>query len=59
MDREERPMHQELQKASFWKRISAFMLDTIVLVILAVGCGAALSGALHFSEYNERLKCTK
>ena len=32
------------------------MLDAIVLVILAVGCGAALSGALHFSEYNERVQ---
>lgn len=49
-------MTDDLQKASFWKRISAFMLDTIVLVILAVGCGAALSGALHFSEYNEKVQ---
>ena len=32
------------------------MLDAIVLVILAVGCGAALSGALHFSEYNDRVQ---
>ena len=49
-------MTVDIQKASFWKRISAFMLDAIVMVILAVGCGAALSGALHFSEYNEKVQ---
>lgn len=49
-------MIQDLQKASFWKRISAFMLDAIVLVILAVGCGAALSGAFHFDEHNETVQ---
>ena len=49
-------MTVDIQKASFWKRISAFMLDAIVMVILAVGCGAALSGALRFSEYNEKVQ---
>ena len=49
-------MTEDLQKASFWKRISAFMLDAIVLVILAVGCGAALSGAFHFDEHNETVQ---
>ncbi len=49
-------MTQDLQKASFWKRISAFMMDAIFLVILAVGCGAALSGAFHFDQYNERIQ---
>ena len=49
-------MTVDIQKASFWKRISAFMLDAIVMVILAVGCGAARSGALRFSEYNEKVQ---
>ena len=49
-------MTQELQKASFWKRVSAFMLDAIVMVILAVGCGAALSGVLHFDKHNETVQ---
>lgn len=45
-----------MQKASFWKRISAFMLDTILMVILAVGVGAALSGTLKFDQYNEEIQ---
>lgn len=49
-------MTEDLQKASFWKRISAFMLDIIVLVILAVGCGAALSGTLGFDEHNQTVQ---
>ncbi len=49
-------MTQDLQKASFWKRVSAFMMDAILLVILAVGCGAALSGIFHFDQYNERIQ---
>lgn len=49
-------MTEDLQKASFWKRISAFMLDAIVLVILAVGCGAALSGALRFDQHNKTVQ---
>jgi len=32
------------------------MLDAIVLVILAVGCGAALSGALQFDKHNETVQ---
>ena len=51
-----RQMIQDLQKASFWKRVSAFMFDTIILVILAVGFGALLSGVLHFDEHNERIQ---
>lgn len=49
-------MTEDLQKASFWKRISAFMLDAILLVILAVGCGAALSGVLGFDRHNETVQ---
>ena len=49
-------MTEDLQKASFWKRISAFMLDAILLVILAVGCGAALSGVLGFERHNETVQ---
>jgi len=32
------------------------MLDAIVLVILAVGCGAALSSALQFDKHNETVQ---
>jgi len=49
-------MTQDLQKASFWKRISAFMLDGILMVILAVGIGAALSAALKFDDYNTQIQ---
>lgn len=42
----------ELQRASMWKRISAWLLDIILLSIVAVGAGALLSWLLGYNSYN-------
>lgn len=41
----------DLQKASMWKRISAFLFDAIILSILAVLVAFALSAALGYDRY--------
>ena len=45
----------ELQKASMWKRISAFLFDGILLVTCAVLFAWGLSAALGFDRYNQTL----
>lgn len=45
----------ELQRASVWKRISAALLDFILLCIVAVGVGVALSYVLGYNEYNQTM----
>lgn len=46
-----------IQKANFWKRISAYIFDFILAAILAVGFGAILSATVnydsHLDRYNE------
>ncbi len=49
-------MVEDLQKASFWKRISAFMFDIIIMVTVAVGFGALLSSVLRFDTYNQQVQ---
>ncbi|MCD7756384.1 MAG: RDD family protein [Firmicutes bacterium] len=48
-------MIYDLQKASMWKRISALLLDVILLSILAVGFAALFSSLFHFDTYNSQL----
>ncbi len=48
-------MRIELQKASLWKRFAAWMLDGILLCILAVGIAFALASVLGYDDYNDRL----
>lgn len=43
----------ELQKASFWKRISAWLFDFIITGILAVGLAVALSLLLGYDNYSQ------
>ena len=46
-----------IQKASFWKRISAYLFDFILTVIIAVGFCTVLSAVVdynsHLDRYNE------
>lgn len=42
-------MNFVLQKASMWKRISAFLFDMILLVIMAIGFALALSAITGYS----------
>lgn len=44
-------MNFDLQKASMYKRISAFLFDVIMLVVLVVGAGFLLSGVLNYDSY--------
>ena len=48
-------MMLDLQKANFWKRISAAIFDAILIGILAVGIGWLLSIALNYDGYNQDL----
>lgn len=48
-------MVYDLQKASMWKRISAWLFDMILLSIVAVGFAWLLSTTLQFDTYNEQL----
>ena len=48
-------MVYDVQKASMWKRLSAYLCDIILLVIVAVGVAFLLSFALNYEGYlNER-----
>jgi len=45
----------DLQKANFWKRISAWLFDNIITMILAVGIAFLLSAALGYNQYSDRI----
>lgn len=46
----------DLQKANFWKRISAALLDLILLFIVIVGCALLLSVVFGYDSYSETLE---
>lgn len=46
----------DLQKAGLWKRIAAWLLDAILLGVLAVGFGYVLSAALGYDGYSKTLE---
>jgi len=45
----------DLQKASMWKRISAFLFDFILLIIAVAGFAFLLSGVLGYDKHNAAL----
>lgn len=49
-------MAYDLQKASMWKRIAAWMFDGILIATLAVGFGLVLSLLLGYDTHNERME---
>ncbi len=49
-------MALSIQKANFWKRISAYLFDTIVTVMLAVGLAAILSVAFGYDKTSQELQ---
>lgn len=49
-------MATDLQKASIWKRISAWLFDGILFGILAVAVGVMLSWALGYDSYAQQLE---
>lgn len=46
----------DLQKASTLKRTAAWLLDLILLVVLACGIGMILSAALNYDQHSQTLK---
>ncbi len=44
-------MRFDIQKADFWKRISAFLFDFIILGMVVVGIAAAMSAILDYDKY--------
>ncbi len=48
-------MALSIQKANFWKRISAYLFDTIVTLMIAVGIAALLSVALKYDKLSNEL----
>ena len=46
----------DFQKASMWKRISAFLFDFILICIVIVGFALLLSAILGFNGYSERFE---
>lgn len=45
-------MVYDLQKGSIWKRISAWLFDSILVCILAVGIACVLSALLNYDSYS-------
>ena len=50
--KEGKPLDCELQKASMWKRISAFLFDAILLGIVAVLFAWGLSALTGYDGYS-------
>ncbi len=48
-------MYNDLQKADFWKRISAGLFDIILVFVLILGLMLAFSSILRFDEYYDGL----
>lgn len=46
-------MVYDIQKASTWKRASAFLFDAILISVLVVGCAYLLSAVLGYDSYSE------
>lgn len=45
----------DFQKAGMWKRISAALLDLVLLVTVVIGVALLLSTALNYAQYVERM----
>lgn len=48
-------MVTDLQRAGMWKRMAAWLFDSILLMVLAVGMGFMLSALLGYDSWNDRL----
>ena len=48
-------MIYDLQRASMWKRVSAWLLDAILLCIVTTLMALLLSTALNYDDYSQRL----
>ena len=44
-------MIYDLQKASFWKRASAFLFDVVIMAVVVVGIAALMSTVLNYDNH--------
>ncbi len=51
-------MHDDLQKASVLKRLSAYILDAILLLVLITGLAFVLSGVLGFNSWSDKVSAS-
>lgn len=49
-------MSVSLQKANFWKRISAYLFDAILTVMLAVGLATVVSAVVGYDKHSAKLE---
>lgn len=49
-------MSVSLQKASFWKRISAYMFDAVLAVMLTIGLALVCNGIFQYDRHLEKLE---
>ena len=52
-------MRFELQRADFWKRLSAFLFDIILLGAIVIAAAAGLSAILKFDHYDDFIRETE
>ena len=45
-----------IEKASLLKRFSAYILDSIIVIIIATGAIYALSGIFNYNEYYNKIE---
>ena len=48
-------MGLDIQRASMWKRISAWLFDSILMISVVVLAAYAMSAILHYDQHNARL----
>ena len=48
-------MDLDIQRASMWKRISAWLFDSILMISVVVLVAYVLSGIFHYDQHNARL----
>ena len=51
-------MGLEIQRASMWKRISAWLFDSILMISLVVLVAYVMSGIVHYDQHNDRLNAS-
>lgn len=54
-DERTKSMQADIQKASIWKRIAAWILDLILLAVVAAGVMFLLSSILGYSRYSDQV----
>lgn len=52
-------MQADIQKATIWKRLAAWILDLILLAVIAVGFMWLLTNVLHYDRYVEQFNDAK